>query len=589
MAHGDLSNDCQAIRSGSISRRNLLQRVAAIGLSSVPLLGLLAGCGGGQRAPAARATKSETEVTTEATGSPSQNVAASPASNAVRGGTITIGMSIEPANLGAQLIGNTQEMPVAAQLYDSLMKYTPQLELSPHICTSYEVVSPTAYRFKIRQDVKFHNGRAMTAEDVRYSLLRAKDPNLKITRRLVEMIDTVSVDDPQTVTVSLSKAEPLFLHWVSAVQTAMVPKEVIDAEGDGFARRPVGTGPFKFDSWQSGSRITLSAFDDYFLGRPYLDSVVYRIVPDSSVVALELTNGTIDIAPDPEILPEVFPKIASDSKLDFGTTPQLNYWFFGMNCAADTSVAKRQGIFRDKRVRQAFYHGVDWDKVAQIGIGDPHFGSRNDLFEPKIVPWRDESHQALLPKPQHDVDAAKKLLADAGHGDGLNLEVMVWNDNGKRMAVPLQAELKNIGVNLSIQFYELATWVQYANAGNFDCYLAQWTGQDSADPYSWFYLQFNSASFGSAGNRARFKNDQIDQLLNAAQTESDATERIKHYVATEAALIPEIPQIPLWGSNAVIAWNKRVQGLVPDPLTSWSASIVRLWYPPYSQVWIKPA
>lgn len=546
-----------------LTRRALLSRTAALGLGTVAAGAVLAG----DLAPTATATAVMRQ-------------------DAVPGGTITVGIPVEPAILDAQLVGNTQEIPVASLLYDSLLKYSPDLVLNPHVAESMEVIDDTTYRFRIRQGVTFHNGREITAEDVRFSLLRAKDPDLEITRRLVEMIDTVEVDDPETVTVTLTERTPLFLHWLSAIETAIVPQEEIEALGDAFGRNPVGTGPFRFVSWESGSRITLAAFDDYFLGRPYIDEVVYRILPDLSVVGLELENGTLDLAPF--VSAEDFGRIEANPNLDFGTVPQLNYWFFGMNCAENTDVAERVGVFRDKRVRQAFYHGVDWETIALFGLENDAFGYRHRVFYPANVSWHDPSIEEEWPQPQYDPDRARQLLAEAGYANGLALETVIWNREAERIAIPLQEELAGIGVTLSIQYYELATWLDFVNPGNFDSYIARWTGQDSSDPYPWLYLQFHTSAFGPTGNRARFANEQIDQLLDAAEAEADPELRVQKYIDAAKALVPEIPQIPLFGTNAVSVWNPRIRDFQPDALTSWSASVVRLWYPPFSEVWIDP-
>jgi len=557
------SQHLHAIAAQHLTRRALVSRTAAFGLGAVAAGAVLPG-----------------ELTSTA------SAASIMRQEPVPGGTLSVGIPVEPAILDAQLVGNTQEIPVASLLYDSLFKYSPDLMLTPHIAEAVEVVDDTTYRFQIRQGVTFHNGREMTADDVRYSLLRAKDPDLEITRRLVEMIDTVEVDDPQTVTVTLTERTPLFLHWLSAIETAIVPQEVIESEGDAFGRNPIGTGPFRFVSWESGSRITLAAFDEYFLGRPYIDEVVYRIVPDLSVVGLELENGTLDLAPF--VSAEDFGRLEANPNLEFGTVPQLNYWFFGMNCAENTEVATRIGVFRDPLVRQAFYHGVDWETIALFGLENDAFGYRQRVFYPANVPWHDPTIEEAWPQPQYDPDRARQLLAEAGYADGLSIETVIWNREAERIAIPLQEELAGIGVTLSIQFYELATWLDFVNPGDFDCYIARWTGQDSSDPYAWLYLQFHTSMFGPAGNRARFASEAIDQMLDEAEAEPDPDLRIQKYVAAAKALVPEIPQIPLFGTNAVSVWNPRVRDFQPDALSSWSASVVRLWYPPYAEVWIDP-
>jgi peptide/nickel transport system substrate-binding protein len=205
-----------------------------------------------------------------------------------------------------------------------------------------------------------------------------------------------------------------------------------------------------------------------------------------------------------------------------------------------------------------------------------------------VVPWHDEAIEQQWPEPQYDVELAKSLLAEAGLADGFECEAIIWNPEAERVAVPLQQELANIGITMSIQTYELATWLDFVNPGNFDCYIARWTGQDTSDPYAWLYLQFHSSMFGSAGNRARFSSPDIDALLDTAEGEPDQAARLAKYVEAAKALVLEFPQIPLFGTNAVAVWNPRVQGFAPDAMTSWSASVVRLWYPPYAEVWLSP-
>lgn len=613
MQHDEFRSQYEVVLSNRLNRRELIQRSAVLGLSVPAISILLAACGGddddddtdaadpdpddedqdeGDDEPSDDPTDEpddEEEEPTDDSDDSSDDPSDDEPDDDRAGGELVIGVQIEPSVLDAQLLSNTQDVPTMAQLYDSLMKYTPELELEPHLAESVEVIDDTTYQFVIHEGVMFHNGRELTAEDMRYSLLRAKDPDLDITRRLVEMIDDVQVEDDRTITVTLTERTPLFLHWLSAHTTAAVPQEVIEELGEDFARNPVGTGPFKFDSWESGSRITLSAFDDYFLGRPHLDTLVYRILPDLSVVTLELEAGELDVAPF--VSPEDFERIESAAHLEIGYAEELNYWFFGMNSASEQTVAdghaEREGIFNDRRVRQAFYHGVDWDEVSLFGLEHDAFGERHYVFHPTIVPWYDPSAADEWPEPAYDPDRARELLEEAGYGDGLEFEVLIWNPESERIVVPLQAQLAEIGVTMNIQFYELATWLEFVNPGNYDAYIARWTGQDSGDPFAWLYLQFHSEYYGAPGNRARFQTDETDEMLAAAEMEDDPSAREQAYNEALRALIREVPQIPMFSTNRVTVWNQRVNGLVADPLSSWSADILRLWHPPHSEVWVE--
>ena len=490
------------------------------------------------------------------------------------GGTLVVSHFNEADRLDPQFAVTSSNIPVLYQLFDTLFRYDLKFKLHPHLVTSYQKIDATTYRFQLRSGVRFHNGRELTSDDVRFSVLRAKDP--KVIRRFADNIADVRVIDALTFEMKLEKPDPLALHWLSTLPTAIVPKAEVERAGATFAARPIGTGPFKLVEWVRDDHITVEANNDYFLGRPLLDRVIFRTIPDPTTMLLELETGKIDVAY--EISPDSYDRVAANKDLVVEGVPALEAHLLAFNVGGKQRGFKRSSPFNDRRVRQAVYHAVRWDEVFRGVTPNPRFGVRIYCHASILSTVTSPECRNYWPQPAYDPAKARRLLQQAGYGDGLRMPILVWNKAHERAAIVIQAELKQVGINAEVNFLELPTWNDRVLSGQMDSFLVRWGGVGMADPFGWIYRMFHSSQFDFRGNFVRYVNPEVDRILDRAAA-SEGPERLPLFRQAEARIIQDVPSIPIYGNNVVMAWNKKVKGFHPDPLRDWAGAFYRFWVP----------
>lgn len=507
------------------------------------------------------------------------------AATASPAGTIRIGVTAEAAGLDPQLSGAISDVPVLYQIFDTLVRYDLRGKLHPWLATSYKQVNKTTYRFILRTNVRFQDGSKMTAQDVRFSLLRARDPHLTIPFRYVEDIKSVKVVNSRTVDVHLKKRDRQFLHALSALQTAIVPEKVVKARGNAFKVRPVGTGPFQLVQWVKDDHITLRANKRYFLGAPRLAEVRFMTIPDPNTLVLDLQSNAIDIAA--EVPSESFQRLQRQKNLVVKSRPSLAYYGVWMNQAKTGNKAKRvNGPFSDVRVRQALWHAVRWNNVYKSAVPFPAYGNRAYCFLPPASKFAFKNCKSDWPQPEYNPSLARQLLAQAGYPQGFKTSIEYWQKASEKMAIPMQADLAAVGIQLSLDFEPLANLVDDLFSNNYDLMLLLWNGQDNPDPYGWLNVQFNTKYFGSSGDQAFYQNPKVDALLNRAEA-SDGKKRLKLYRQAQRIIAQTVGQIPIHTINTVMAWSTRVRGFGLDNFVGWNGGVVRLWQPPYAEVSVK--
>jgi peptide/nickel transport system substrate-binding protein len=223
--------------------------------------------------------------------------AALPARGAPGGGVLRVGLDVDAGTLDPRLANDTTARRVIEQVFDGLVELDPQLRVRPALAESWTQVSPTVWVFKLRRNVKFHDGSPLSAADVAFTYTTILDPALRAPLRgLYTPISRVEAVDNETVRFTLSAPYAPLLKYADI---GIVPKAVVERAGAEFAARPVGTGPYKFVSWQRNSRITLEANPDYWKGRPRLSQVVFNIIPDNTTRAAALESGDVDLIHSP--------------------------------------------------------------------------------------------------------------------------------------------------------------------------------------------------------------------------------------------------------------------------------------------------
>ncbi|MBI3329706.1 MAG: ABC transporter substrate-binding protein, partial [Nitrospinae bacterium] len=421
-------------------------------------------------------------------------------------------------------------------------------QLLPDLAERWDTPTPTTYIFSLRRGARFHDGPELTAADVKATFDAIRDPALKSPKQgSFAQIREITVIDPYTVRFDLS--EP-FAPFLLNLTLGIVPREAADRLGTEFASRPIGTGPFRLHRWEADARLELRSHPDYFEGPPRLERVVYKIIPDPTVRVLELEKGTIDFLQN-DIPPDLLPRLERNPRLKVLKEPGTNYSYVGFNL--------RDPILQNRAVRRALAHAINrQDLIAHVlrGLATPAEG---------ILPPTHWAFAADVPAHAYDPERAGALLDAADYpspGGGaprfrVSLKIS-QNELQKRLAEALQAQLKAVGVAVTLQSFEWGTFFAHITSGNFQLYTLTWVGVTDPDI---FYYIFHQESLPPKGaNRGHYINTHLSTLIERGRSTLDLAGRTALYRMIQHTVAEDLPYISLWFSTNVAAMRADLQG-----------------------------
>jgi peptide/nickel transport system substrate-binding protein len=466
-----------------------------------------------------------------------------PAEAQVRGGTVRIGMDADNTTMDPHRSTAAVDRQVYNNVYGKLVDLDAKFGIVPQLAQSWEIKNGgLTYVFKLRHGVKFHDGTDFSADVVKWNFDRMRDPELASPRRSeIAPVKDVKVVDPHTVEITLSAPFSPFLTVLTDRAGMMVSKAAVEKFKDDFARNPVGTGPFRFGEWVKDDHLTLKRFDGYWeQGRPYLDEVVYKPIPDSSVRFTAMRTGQIDV------MHQIHPKDVSPAKSERGLKvseiPSL--WWQGMHL--NNQVAP----FTNKALRQALWYAVDRSVIQRVvyyGQGAPAWGP----FPPSQ--WAQDREFADW---KRDVAKAKTKLAEGGQPNGFAFTIKGWNQPTQVQELQvIQAQLKDIGVDMKVELLEFGKLLADLNSHNFVAIRLGWSGRPDPDGNAHSFLHSKGGL-----NRVRYSNPKMDDLLDRARSESDLGKRKALYNEVTRLAAEDAPYVWLHHDAEVKVWAEAVRG-----------------------------
>ncbi|ANT61597.1 peptide ABC transporter substrate-binding protein [Salipiger sp. CCB-MM3] len=503
-----------------------------------------------------------------------------PDPNATPGGMITVTYKDDVATLDPAIGYDWQNWSMIKSLFDGLMDYVPgTTELRPGLAESYEVSEDgTVFTFKLREGVKFHNGREMTAEDVKYSLDRVTTPETQspgagffasiagfdeISSGEADTLSGVEVVDPLTVKITLSRPDATFLHVMALNFASVVPKEAVDEYGTDFGKHPVGTGAFSLGEWTIGQRLVFEKNADYWRdGVPYLDGVTFEVGQEPIVALLRLQQGEVDV-PGDGIPPAKFQEVMGDPAQAERVVEggQLHTGYITLNVGMEPL---------DKlEVREAINMAINKERITQI-INGRAVPATQPL--PPSMPGYTEGYEGYA----FDAEAAKAKLAEAGLEDGFSTELYVMNtDPNPRIAQAIQQDLKAIGVDVEIRSLAQANVIEAGGAGEAPMI---WSGgmawiADFPDPSNFYGPILGCAGAGEGGwNWSKFCDESIDAMATEADsfTDPSAPERLEMWSDVYMKVMEEAPWVPVFNEQRYTMKSERMGGddaLYVDPVS----------------------
>lgn len=430
---------------------------------------------------------------------------------------------------------------VTNQIYESLIARSPDGSLQPRLATEWKATGETTWELKLRQGVKFQDGEPFNAAAVKFSLERLKDPATKAPGAyIVTMIKEIKIVDEYTVQLITDKPfAPLPAHLAHPVAAIVSPKA---ATGD-LGKQPVGTGPFKFVSWKAGDSVTLAANESYWGGKPKLETVTIRIIPQTGTQLVELQAGTVDLING--VQPEKFTELSTSKTL---TATKFLGWgslVLGFNT--------KSGPLAKPEVRQAIARALD--REAMVTTLRQGMAEKATGIIPPTVAGADKSLKAI----PYDVAAAKDLLKKAGVATPLKLTLNTYEGaETKQIASAIQAQLKEIGIDLEIQIAEFGAYAKEIAKPDHGLYLTSWGTVTMDADYA--YYAFLHSGQHEADNKAFYANPAVDKLLDQARSTADQKARNAAYAQVESIIQTDLPYLTVYYPLTSYAKNQRLQG-----------------------------
>jgi peptide/nickel transport system substrate-binding protein len=462
---------------------------------------------------------------------------------------LVVGTTYDPKTLDPAQAYDIASAIVIQNIYDTLVGYKPGTsELAPKLAERWESnENVSVWTFYLRKGVKFHDGTELTADIVKYSIERAKKLQGP-PAFLLDVIDKVEVVDKYTVRFVLKHPFSPFPALAAFTIFSPVPPNATNLD-----EKPIGTGPFKLESWKKGEQVVLVANKDYWRGPPKVDKVIIRIYPDPTTLRVALEKGEIDIALG--IQPQDIEALSKNPNIKMVSIDGVVIEWLGMN--------HRRAPFNNTLFRKAINYAIDYDYILKIVLR----GTATRLYgplPPAIFGYDPEVEKYGY---RYNPELAKKLLAEAGYPEGRGLrelELIISSAERaerKDIAAVIQRNLKEIGINIRIVDLDWSSFLDRLFNHDFDMYMVDWF-PDYVDPDDWIVPLFTTYGLGIDG----YNNTVVDELALKARQLTELNERIAIYKQLQKIIVEDAPWVFLYVPKLYVFMQKNVEGFILYPV-----------------------
>ena len=454
---------------------------------------------------------------------------------------------------------------VEGLIFSGLFRINSDLELEPDLLDTYTTNDDgTVYTFRLKKDIKWHDGHPFTAHDVKFTFDTILDKRTNTVRRSNFVIDGTAIQfnvlDDHAIQARLPKP---FAPFLNRMAMGILPKHLLqdaDINKTPFNRSPIGTGPYKFRSWQAAQYVQLERYNDHHLGAPKIKSIIMKIIPDNNTALLAFEKGEVDESGIPA---KDFQRYTTKSFLDIYRFYDLVYTYLGFNL--------KHPFFSDPNVRRAIAHAVD--KSALVTGVLKGFGTKADIPSSPVLWSYPPNHQ--IPIFNYDPEKARQLLALSGftmnpstqvlekNGTPFSFKIITnkGNKDREKVAQIIQRMLKDIGIEVSIQLLEWSSFIKIVNANEspkaYDAVILGWSLGLDPDGYSIWH----SSQYPQGFNFIGYNNPTVDALLEDGRTTIDQSQRKKIYEQIYTTIANDVPYLFLYFPETLQGINKRVKGL----------------------------
>ena len=497
------------------------------------------------------------------------------------GDTIVVGSIGEPITLIPILAADSASQEIVGLVFNGLVKYDKDINLVGDLAEGWEISDDgLEITFYLRKGVKWQDGVLFTAKDVLFTYQKLIDPATKTPYSGdFKKVEDFKIIDDYTVKITYSEPfAPALASWGMPIMPAHLLKREEDFKK--FSRQPIGTGPYRFVKWETGSQIILEAYDDYWEGRPYIDRYIYRIIPDQSTLFLELRNRGLDYI---GLTPLQYQRQTNNDffKQNFRKYkyPSFGYTYIGWNL--------NNPKFKDKRVRQAINYAIDKEEIIKgvlLGLGKVCTGPfvpNSWAYNPEVKP------------PRYNPQKAEELLAAAGWNgknkagflvkDGQQFEFTLLTNQGnegrRKCAEIIQQRLKEVGIKVNIKIVEWGCLLDIIDKRRFDAVLLGWGLSRDPDCYDIFH---SSKTRPKEFNFVSYKNEKVDKLLEQGRRVFSRERRKEIYHEIHRLIYNDQPYTFLYVPDALPIIDARFRGIEPS-INGIGYNFIKWWVPRENQ------
>jgi peptide/nickel transport system substrate-binding protein len=471
------------------------------------------------------------------------------------GNVVILGTTNSATNLDPRVGTDEASQKIHQLIFNTLVHIDNQLRVVPELAESIEHPDQLTYIARLRHGVLFHNRRELTSDDVVYTFRSFLDPTFKGRSGAYRVLAAVSPLDRYSVEFKLKN--PLNSFPVNLVMGI-----VQAGSGAANARAPIGTGPYRLQEFVPDDHVSLTAFDQYYAGRPRNDGVLLKVIPDDTMRGLELRKGSVDLIVN-DLSPDIVWQLQREGRVQVETAAGTDYAYIGLNLS--------DPILSHPEVRQAMGYAIDRDAIVKylrrgfattaVGIVPP----MSWAFEPNVFNF------------SHDPARAAHLLDAAGFPDPdgpgplprFRLSLKTSTTEVYRIqAAAIQHDLAQVGIAIDVRSSEFQTLSADVLRGNFQMYTLQFVGVTDPDILR---LVYHSQQVPPTGlNRVRYKNPDVDRLIEGAAAATDDEQRRALYAEAQQRIARDVPYISLWYKTNVAIFQPDIHGVTLSPIADFT-------------------
>ncbi len=477
--------------------------------------------------------------------------------------TLVYGRGGDADILDPVLTSSGETVKVLVNVFDTLVAYDDEtLEIVPSLAERWETSDDgLTWTFHLRPQVTFHDGSPLDAEAIKFNFARLLKKGFGY-RAHYAPIASVTVQDELTVVFQLKYASPVFLNNLAMFPASICSPQAVRQDEAAFGFHPVGTGPFKFQSWTPKQKLVLEANTEYWRGPPGVDRVIFLPIDESAIRVKQLERGEIHIADN--LPPSELDVLATRPGVVLQSLPGMNVGYLAMQ--------NEKPPLNNKKVRQAIWFAIDKRRLCEV----TYSGHARPAFT--LVPPTVFAHHTGLQDRPYDIARAKKLLAEAAREDGFALPLKMqlfamqqprpYMQQPRQTALVIRDSLEKIGIDLTITTIDLRQYWQRLSRGEHELALAGWTS-DNNDPDNFLYALLDPDNINDQGgnNLSRYNNAEVHRRLIAAQRELDPAVRKRLYFEAQEIIFDDAPVVPLVHTDQRVALRAEVQGYKIHPST----------------------